>query len=107
MAIDQLGLPVAAISPMKETIRRFLLGLRPQDMVALYEFPYRTPKLDISHDHTLAARALDRVMGMRTPQPGSYNLSASEIVDIAANDADTLNSVIARECGVVNADLDG
>ncbi len=107
VAIDQLGLPVAAISPMKETIRRFLLGLRPQDMVALYEFPYRTPKLDISHDHTQTSRALDRVMGMRTQQPGSYNLSASEIVDIAANDADTLNAVIARECGVVNADLTG
>jgi len=107
VAIDQLGLPVAAISPMKETIRRFLLGLRPQDMVALYEFPYRTPKLDISHDHTLTARALDRVMGMRTQQPGSYNLSASEIVDIAANDADTLNAVVARECGVVNPDLTG
>ena len=107
VAIDQLGLPVAAITPMKETIRRFLLQLRPQDMVALYEFPYRTPKLDISHDHTLTSRALDRVMGMRTAQPGSYNLSPSEIVDIAANDADTLNSVIARECGAVNADLTG
>lgn len=107
VAIDQLGLPVAAITPMKETIRRFLLQLRPQDMVALYEFPYRTPKLDISHDHTLVSRALDRIMGMRTQQPSSYNLSASEIVDIAANDSDTLNSVLARECGVVNADLTG
>jgi VWFA-related protein len=101
VAVDQLGLPVAAIAPMKETIRRFLAQLRPQDMVALYEFPYRTPKLDISHDHSLVARALDRVMGMRTQQPGSYNLSASEIVDIAANDADTLNHVVARECGPV------
>jgi VWFA-related protein len=101
VAIDQLGLPVAAITPMKETIRRFLLQLRPQDMVALYEFPYRTPKLDISHDHALVARALDRVMGMRTPQAGSYNLSASEIVDIAANDSDVLSSVVARECGAV------
>ena len=55
MAIDQLGLPVAAIAPMKDTIRRFLQELRPQDMVALYEFPYRTPKLDINHDHSLAA----------------------------------------------------
>jgi VWFA-related protein len=101
VAIDQLGLPVAAITPMKETIRRFLQGLRPQDMVALYEFPYRVPKLDVSHDHSQVSRALDRVMGMRTAQPGSYNLSASEIVDIAANDADVLNSVVARECGPV------
>jgi VWFA-related protein len=105
VAIDQLGLPVAAITPMKETIRRFLKGLRPQDMVALYEFPYRTPKLDISHDHTQTARALDRVLGMRTQQPGSYNLSASEIVDIAANDADTLNAVLARECGDLAVDI--
>lgn len=105
VAIDQLGLPVAAITPMKETIRRFLLQLRPQDMVALYEFPYRTPKLDISHDHTLVARALDRVLGMRTQNPGSYNLSASEIVDIAANDADTLNAVLARECGDLAVDI--
>ena len=104
VAIDQLGLPVAAITPMKETVRRFLQQLRPQDMVALYEFPYRTPKLDISHDHSQVSRALDRVLGMRTQQPGSYNLSASEIVDIAANDADTLNAVIARECGAVAGD---
>jgi len=102
VAIDQMGLPVAAITPMKETIRRFLLQLRPQDMVGLYEFPYRTPKLDISHDHSVVSRALDRVLGMRTQQPGSYNLSASEIVDLAANDADTLNAVVARECGAVN-----
>ena len=99
VAIDQMGLPAAAITPMKETVRRFLQQLRPQDMVALYEFPYRTPRLDISHDHSITSRALDRVLGMRTQQPSTFNLSASEIVDISANDSDVLASVIARECG--------
>ena len=105
IAIDQMGLPAAAISPMKETVRKFLTLLRPQDMVALYEFPYRTPRLDISHDHSITSRALDRVLGMRTQQPSTYNLSASEIVDIVANDADVLASVLARECGDPATDI--
>jgi VWFA-related protein len=42
---------------------------------------------------------------MRTQNPGSYNLSASEIVDIAANDSDTLNAVLARECGDLAVDI--
>lgn len=105
VAIDQLGLTAAAMTPMKQTVRQFLQQLRPQDMVALYEFPYRTPKLDISHDHTLVSRGLDRVLGMRPLNAGSFNLSASEIVDISANDGDVLASVIARECGALTGEL--
>ena len=98
IAIDQMGLATAAVTPMKEAIRRFLRQLRPQDMVGLYEFPFRNRKMDINHDRSMVSRALDGVIGMREMNIGSRNLSPSEVINISANDADTLSRVYAREC---------
>lgn len=98
VAIDQMGLSAGAIMPVRDAMRRFLKQLRPQDMVGLYEFPYRAAKLDITHTHDNISRALDRVLGMRENNMGSFNLQPSEIVEITANDTDTANRVISREC---------
>ena len=98
VAIDQMGLSVGAIMPVREAMRRFLKQLRVQDMVGLYEFPYRAAKLDITHNHDNVSRALDRVLGMRDLNMGTFNLLPSEIVEITANDTDTTNRVISREC---------
>lgn len=98
LAIDQMGLAPAAVLPMKAAIRQFLGQLRPQDMVAMYEFPYRAPGLDIKHDHSAVSRALDRVIGMRDLALGTFSLTPSEITDITGSDADTLRKVVEREC---------
>lgn len=104
VAIDQMGLAAAAIMPVRESIRKFLKLLRPQDMVGLYEFPYRVPRLDITHDRDVVSRALDRVLGMRELSMGTFSLLPSEIAEITANDTDTANRVISRECPPVAID---
>lgn len=102
IAIDQMGLDPAAVMPVRESIRKFLKQLRPQDMIGLYEFPYRAPRLDITHDHSIISRALDRVLGMRELNVGTFSLLPSEIAEITGNDSDTLNRVISRECDRVD-----
>jgi VWFA-related protein len=99
LAIDQMGLAPGAISPVKDSVRRFLTQLRPEDMVGLYDFPFRAGPLEISHDRSTVVRGLDRVIGMRSPPNGSsFTLSASEIVDIAANDLIAFERAFSREC---------
>lgn len=98
IAIDQMGLAAAAVLPMKDSLRQFMRQLRPQDMVGVYEFPFRQPVLDITHDRLAVSIALDRVIGMRDWDVGTFNLSPSEIAEITARDAETLRRVVAREC---------
>jgi VWFA-related protein len=98
IAIDQMGLSASAVMPIREALRKFLLQLRAEDMVGLYEFPYRAPRLNITHDRREVGKALERVLGMREMNMGSFSMTPSEISDITANDTDTTNRVISREC---------
>jgi VWFA-related protein len=104
VAIDQMGLAAPAIMPVRDAMRKFLKQLRPQDMVGLYEFPYRAPRLDVTHDRDAVGRSLDRILGMRDLNMGSFNLMPSEITEITATDTDTTNRVISRECPPVAVD---
>jgi VWFA-related protein len=104
IAVDQMGLSAAAMMPVREALRKFLTRLRSQDMVGLYEFPYRAPRLDITHDRAIVSRALDHVLGMRELNMGTFSLMPSEISDITANDTDVTNKVISRECPPIAAD---
>ena len=98
LAIDQMGLSAGAIAPVKDSVRRFLQQLRPEDMIGLYDFPFRSGPLDISHDRSVVMRGLDRVIGMRSTSLGSFNLPVSEIIDIAANDGQAFDRAFNREC---------
>ena len=99
LAIDQMGLAPGAIPSIRASVRRFLGQLRPEDMVGLYDFPFRSGPLDISHDRSAIVRGLDRVVGLRTGHNGSsFTLSPSEIVDISANDAQAFERAYTREC---------
>lgn len=102
IAVDQAGFPAGEIRPLVAAVRRFLSQLRPQDLVAVYPFPFRVPSLDLTHDHQAAARALDRLMGLRSDYLGVFALTPSEIVDITASDTDTFQRVVARECPPVD-----
>lgn len=104
VAVDQMGLSAAAMMPVREAIRKFLKQLRAQDMVGLYEFPYRAPRLDITHNHDNISRALDRILGMRELNMGTFSMLPSEISEITANDTDTANKVISRECPPIAED---
>ena len=103
LAIDLAAFPTGEIQSVRQAVRRFLSQLRPQDLVALYAFPYRTPALDLTHDHSSIAFAVDRLVGLRTDRPGVFHLTPSEIIDITAGDDATLGRVFRREC--VGADI--
>ncbi len=98
LAVDQLGFTAGAIMPIRNAVRRFIDQLRPEDMVGLYDFPFRIPALDLTHDHTAVSRAFERLLGLSERGQGQFNLSPSEIVDITADDPDTFNRVVRREC---------
>ena len=103
VAVDVAGFPSGEIQPLRQAVRRFMSQLRPQDLVALYAFPYRTPTLALTHDHRAVELAFDRTSGWREDRPGMFNLGASEIVDITAGDDTALQRVVRRECLVGDA----
>jgi VWFA-related protein len=83
-----------------QSAARFIDNLLPGDLVALFAYPIGGQQTDFTTDHALVRRALERVVGSRDESFGQFNLTPSEIVDIAARDADVLARAVARECGV-------
>jgi VWFA-related protein len=98
IAVDQTAFSTGAIMPMRRALQQFINQLRPEDMVGLYEFPFREPVLDVTHDHGKVVAAFARLSGLLEPALGVFSLAPSEIVDITAGDSDTLNRVVGREC---------
>jgi VWFA-related protein len=79
--------------------QRFIDNLRTNDLVGLYVYPLEAPKLALTHDHRSVRDALGRLIGRREPPPGRFDISPSEIVQIASGiHLDTLNRVTSREC---------
>jgi VWFA-related protein len=102
LAVDQPSFSSGALMAVRPALQRFLHELRSEDMVALYDFPFREPRLNLTHDHTEVMVAFSRLVGLQEPTSGTFNLSPSEVIDITALDADTLRRVVARECGAAD-----
>jgi VWFA-related protein len=81
-----------------QAAHRFLDRLAPDDLAALYVFPYSAPAISLTHDHRAVGRAVDRLLGDNEPFHGMFHLGLSEMFDITANDGDALRQVAAREC---------
>ena len=102
LAVDQPSFSSGALMAVRPALQRFLNELRSEDMVALYDFPFREPRLNLTHDHTEVMIAFSRLVGLQEPTSGTFNLSPSEVIDITALDVDTLRRVVARECGAAD-----
>lgn len=98
LAVDQVSLAAGGVMEVRRAVHQFLAQLRPEDMIALYDFPFRLPKLNLTHDHSEVGRAFDRIVGLRDRSPGVFSLQPSEIIDITAGDRDTFDRVVRREC---------
>jgi VWFA-related protein len=107
VAIDEFSFVPAAIGPAMQATRRFIQQLRPEDVVAIYAYPFHTGSLDLTHDHFAAERTLHRVNGRRERQLGMFSLSPSEIIDITAEDLAVTNRVISRECSATDPTCPG
>jgi VWFA-related protein len=99
LAVDETSFLVSNALPALQSARRFLDNLLPGDLVALYAYPVGGQQTDFTTDHGLVRSRLDKVIGVRDRRFGAFKITASEIVDIAANDGQVLQAVILRECG--------
>jgi VWFA-related protein len=98
IAVDQAAFSTGAVMPIRRALQQFINQLRPEDMVALYDFPFRQPLLDLTHDHAAVARAFNRIVGLFEPSLGVFSLSPSEIIGITAGDSEVAQRVVSREC---------
>lgn len=99
LAVDETSFTTTNAMPAVQSARRFLNHLLPGDLVALYAYPLGGQQTDFTTDHRAVQTRLDGIIGSRDQKFGAYRLSASEIVDIAANDGDALRAAVLRECG--------
>ena len=98
IAVDQSAFRTGALGQVRQALQQFINQLRVEDMVGLYDFPYRLPLLNLTHDHSEVIGAFNRLTGLMDPAMGVFGLSPSEIVDITAGDPDILARVVSREC---------
>jgi len=102
LAIDTSSFSVGGLRPALQAAQRFLGVLQPDDLVAVYEYPFAVPALALTHDHHAVSRLLDRVVGDGQPFVGTYDLTLDEVMDITARDATVLARVVSRECVTVD-----
>ena len=98
LAVDTNSFSTGNLPPAMRAAHHMLDLLQPDDVVALYEYPFNTPTLEMTHDHRAVGRALDRLIGQRDDFTGVFHLSASEIIDVTAGDGDVFAHVVKREC---------
>ena len=93
LAIDQLSFGASRAGAAAQAARNFIDRLQPDDIVGLYLFP-GSPRLDLRHDRMPVRGALNKIIGMLEPPMTQFNLSISEVIDITADDDDTLRMVV-------------
>jgi len=123
IGIDVASFSVAESRAMIEGAREFVRRLQPEDLVGVYAFPVG-PKFRPTTDHAAITRTLETIVGSREALHNSHSLSPMDVIDITAETAkadtstfqalptgrgqpapsasssETLDEIIARECGV-------
>lgn len=81
---------------------RFVSRLQPTDRVAMFSIP-SGPTVDFTTDHDAVMSALQRTDGQADPGPNTKNVGISEAMQIETGNNLTLDEVVARECGSMQA----
>ena len=103
LAVDETSFDLTHAPVAMQAARRFIDRLHPRDLVALMSYPQGGAHTNLTTDHAVVRSALDRVTGVRDLSFGSFHMTASEFIDIAAGDREVLNRVVLRECGAAVA----
>jgi VWFA-related protein len=103
LAVDCISFDATASREVIQSVAVFVKGLQPDDYVGLSAYP-NGAEIAPTVDHATVLRALGNIIGQRDgPGLGQFNLRPSEIVDasrdIPLGGGDTLDAVVARECG--------
>jgi VWFA-related protein len=104
LAVDCISFDATASRDVIQSIRRFVEDLLPDDYVGLSAYP-NGPQIAPTRDHAAVLRALNTVVGQRdSPGLSQFQIRPSEIIDISRDismgSGPTLQSVVARECGL-------
>lgn len=99
LAVDETSFDLKNAPIAMQAARKFVDGLHPRDLVALYSYPAGGAQTNLTTDHATVRRAIDRVTGVRDMSFGVFNMTPAEFIDIAAGDGEARNRVVARECG--------
>jgi VWFA-related protein len=83
LAIDALSFGAGESRGVAVAAQRFIEQLQPSDYVGVLTFP-TGPRLNPTRDHATAIRALDGVVGQRSPPAGKFKLRPSEVLAIAS-----------------------
>jgi len=98
IAVDEHSfLPGSALA-WKEAIKRFVAGLRPDDLAGLYAYPVGGPLVPLTEDRQVLLNGVDRIVGRLEIPRHQYNMSLSEAIDITAGDVEVAQRVAQREC---------
>ena len=99
LAVDENSFWSGHAKAANEAARLFIDRLAPEDYIGLATFPGTGPTIAPTREHHLVRTALDRLVGLKSPPPaGMTPMGTSEVFDITAGDAETLQRVTAREC---------
>jgi hypothetical protein len=98
IAVDEHSLPVGAAVAAVTAAEKFIKRLQPDDLVGLYAYPTGVAQHDLTLDHESVRRTLRKITGMLDEPSGRFDMTSSEVIDIASGDADALDRVAVREC---------
>lgn len=98
IAVDEPSFLTTDMRAAIQAAQRFVMNLRPTDMVGAYMFPFSKPLLDMTHDHGAVSVALGRAIGRRELTASRFNLTTDEIIEITAGNEAPLEQAFRREC---------
>ena len=98
IAVDEPSFLTTDMRAAIQAAQRFVMNLRPTDMVGAYMFPFSQPLLDMTHDHGAVAAALGRAVGRRALSNSFFHLTTDEVIEISAGNGDRLQEAFQREC---------
>jgi VWFA-related protein len=98
LAVDEHSLHVGNAVAAVTAAERFIDRLGRDDLVGLHAYPTGRARHDFTTDHVSVRRELRKITGL-FEEPGiRFNLSPSEVIDIASGDRESLLRVHRREC---------
>jgi VWFA-related protein len=98
LAVDEHSLHVGNAVAAINAAQRFIDRLQPDDLIGLHAYPTGTARHDFTTDHASVRRELRKITGLFEEPSVRFNLSPSEVIDIASGDRETLLRVHRREC---------
>lgn len=90
LAFDTDSFGISESRDVVGAARGFIRRLQPDDKIGLYTFPVG-PRMEPTSDHAEISRLVDTIVGRSQGMIGEYNLTASEIVDITAENSRDLS----------------